>query len=250
MIYYFSATGNSKHVARRLAEALGEPMRSVLEVQESAVSVGSGERMILVYPNYCGGVPYPIADFLQKSKFDLPEDARLLLVITYGNNTGASSIVASKYFHGNTGRDFDAMYSVKMPDNWTPVFDLTDQSMVDGLNRDADRQIDAIIEKMQADATGDFVNDKLGEFMEQIYPGFYKDLSQTSHLKLEDSCVGCGLCAEQCPVGAIEMREGRPHWTVENCAMCLGCLHRCPQFAIQYEDQTKNHGQYLHPDER
>ena len=24
-------------------------------------------------------------------------------------------------------------------------------------------------------------------------------------------------------------------------------LKRCPKFVIQYDDKTKNHGQYLHP---
>jgi NAD-dependent dihydropyrimidine dehydrogenase PreA subunit len=44
------------------------------------------------------------------------------------------------------------------------------------------------------------------------------------------------------------MKDGKPTWTKKNCAMCLGCLHRCPRFAIQYDDKTRDHGQYLHPD--
>ena len=32
--------------------------------------------------------------------------------------------------------------------------------------------------------------------------------------------------------------------------MCLGYPHRCPKFAIQHDDKTKDHGQYLHPDEK
>lgn len=39
----------------------------------------------------------------------------------------------------------------------------------------------------------------------------------------------------------------KKHLRCQNCAMCLGYLHRCPKFAIQYDDKTKNHGQYLHP---
>ncbi|MBR2928757.1 MAG: EFR1 family ferrodoxin [Oscillospiraceae bacterium] len=85
--------------------------------------------------------------------------------------------------------------------------------------------------------------------MELVYPGFYKRLSKTSHLHVEDSCVGCGLCAQNCPVGAIELKNGKPTWIQKNCVMCLSCLHRCQKFAIQYEDKTRNHGQYLHPDE-
>lgn len=245
MIYYFSATGNSKHVAERLAESLNESLTSVLDVLGKGVTVD--DLMILVYPNYCGGVPSVIRDFLQKNVFQIAINACLILVITYGNNTGASSCIASKYFKKNTGRTFDALYSVKMPDNWTPVFDLTNTDEVAETNRRADEQIDGILEKIKQNSQGDFVNDKLGKMMEFIYPGFYKSLSKTSHLHVEESCIGCGVCAQNCPVKAIEMKDGKPTWIKQNCVMCLGCLHRCPKFAIQYDDKTKAHGQYLHP---
>lgn len=52
---------------------------------------------------------------------------------------------------------------------------------------------------------------------------------------------------EKCPVQAIEMKAGRPVWVKEKCVMCLGCLHRCPRFAIQYENRTQKHGQYTNP---
>jgi len=248
MICYFSATGNSKHVAVRLAAALGDRAVSVLELKGQAVTIGSNDRLVIVYPNYCGGIPTVIDTFLRETKFELAKDAECILIITYGNNTGASAAIATKRFKKNTKRMFDAMFSVKMPDNWTPVFDLTDKNMVAEINRKADEELDEVIAQIKAGARGDFVKNKLGKLMEFIHPGFYKKLSKTSHLQLEDSCIGCGLCAENCPVNAIEMVAGKPTWTVENCAMCLGCLHRCPQFAIQYDGQTKNHGQYVHPD--
>lgn len=248
MIYYFSATGNSRHVAKRLAKELNETSSSVLDVLHSDIEVKAGEKLILVYPNYCGGVPYVIRDFLQKGKFQISPDAKLILIVTYGNNTGASGAIATKYFKKNTGRTFDALYSVKMPDNWTPVFDLTNQEEIESINRNAEKEIDEIIEKIKADSTGDYIKDKLAKVMEAVYPGFYKSLSKTSHLHVEESCIGCGLCAEKCPVKAIEMKNEKPVWIKKNCEMCLGCLHRCPKFAIQYEDKTKEHGQYLHPD--
>ena len=43
------------------------------------------------------------------------------------------------------------------------------------------------------------------------------------------------------------MKAGRPVWVKEKCVMCLGCLHRCPRFAIQYENRTQKHGQYTNP---
>lgn len=251
MICYFSATGNSHHVANRLAESLNDQAVSVLELMDKNISVGDGEKFILVYPNYCGGVPSVIREFLEKNRFQISKEAQLILIITYGNNTGASSAIATKYFKKNTGRIFDALYSVKMPDNWTPVFDLTDAEEVALINQKADEEIDNIIHSIEANAIGDYVKDKLGKMVEFIYPGFYKSLSKTKHLHVEeDNCIECGQCAKNCPVHAIEMKNGKPAWTKKNCAMCLRCLHRCPKFAIQYEDKTKNHGQYVHPDEK
>ena len=163
MICYFSATGNSRHVANRLAQSLNESVTPVLDVLGKDVAVD--DQMILVYPNYCGGVPSVIREFLQKNIFRIKKNARLILVITYGSNTGASASIAAKYFKKNTGRTFDAMYSVKMPDNWTPVFDLTNADEVAEINRKADEEIDGIIRKIKMGGGGDHVNDKLGKFI-------------------------------------------------------------------------------------
>ena len=72
-------------------------------------------------------------------------------------------------------------------------------------------------------------------------------MRRTAHLRVEKSCVGCGLCVRKCPVQAMELRDGRPVWVKEKCVMCLGCLHRCQKFAIQYGKRTKGHGQYTNP---
>ena len=45
-------------------------------------------------------------------------------------------------------------------------------------------------------------------------------------------CNGCGLCAQNCPVGAIEMKGGRPFWKF-SCESCMRCLNYCPKKAVQ-----------------
>lgn len=72
----------------------------------------------------------------------------------------------------------------------------------------------------------------------------------TSRLEVNSSCIGCGLCAKKCPVKAIKMKEKRPVWVKDKCAMCLGCLHRCPKFAIECGSKSKKHGQYQNPSAR
>lgn len=248
MIFYFSATGNSKHVVDKIIAGTVEKAVSVLDCSLSEpIEISAGESLGIVSPVYCGGVPYPVVDFLQKANLKVDKNAYVYFVGTYGNLSGRSGSISGKMLKKNIGRTFDATFSVHMPDTWTPVFDLTDVEAVAQMNVKADVEISEVVARIQVQKKGDFMKDKLPIFMEWIYPSFYKTLSKTSNLKVEDNCIGCGLCEKKCPTKAIHMENSKPTWVKENCIMCLGCLHRCPQFAIQYGDTTKDHGQYLHP---
>ena len=48
---------------------------------------------------------------------------------------------------------------------------------------------------------------------------------------LERKCTGCGLCVENCPFGAIDMKEGHPELNAA-CKVCGICVKNCPEKAI------------------
>ncbi len=50
-----------------------------------------------------------------------------------------------------------------------------------------------------------------------------------------ERCVGCGVCVERCPAGAISMREGKAEIEMEKCIRCGQCHDFCPQGAIMHD---------------
>ena len=48
---------------------------------------------------------------------------------------------------------------------------------------------------------------------------------------LERKCTGCGLCAGNCPFGAIDMKDGKPELNAA-CKVCGICVKSCPEKAV------------------
>ncbi|NLB51469.1 MAG: 4Fe-4S binding protein [Syntrophomonadaceae bacterium] len=52
---------------------------------------------------------------------------------------------------------------------------------------------------------------------------------------VDDSCIGCGVCVDTCPVGAISIIDEKAFIDTEICLECEACIDVCPLEAIHEE---------------
>jgi len=54
----------------------------------------------------------------------------------------------------------------------------------------------------------------------------------------EDLCIGCGVCVDDCPVGAITLKEDQKAVINEDeCIRCGQCHDICPQEAVRHDSE-------------
>ncbi|WP_162610825.1 EFR1 family ferrodoxin [Gordonibacter sp. An230] len=252
MIFYYSATGNSRHAAKRLAAALDDTAVSVLDCRaesRTSFALPAGEPLGLVTPTYFMGLPTLMSDFLDALELDVEGEPYVYLVATFGNFSGTTRAMTAKALKRH-GIRLAAAFGVRMVDTWTPWFDVSDRERALRITREADTRIDDIAARIRRREEGSY-RLRTGPLLEaRAIHALWRRGRSTAPFSVSDACIGCGRCARECPSDAIRMSEGMPVWASSTCAQCLGCLHRCPVFAIQRGPRTKRHGQWTHPGER
>ena len=46
--------------------------------------------------------------------------------------------------------------------------------------------------------------------------------------KITDECIGCGVCAENCPTECISENDGKYVINADECVSCGSCASDCP----------------------
>ena len=251
MIFYFSGTGNSKHVAEQLAAMLGERLVAIAEaVAEGTLTfaLAEGESVGWVFPTYSWG-PAPVAaDFASRVQLQgCGADTYCYMVTTCGDEVGETVTMFAKSL-GNIS--LKAAFSVQMPNNYIllPGFDVDDKALERSKVEASAARIKAVAEAIGAKR--EIIDVVVGPWRRLksrlIYPLFRRfAMSDKAFAANADVCTRCGLCARECPANNITLDGGSlPRWHGK-CTMCLSCIHRCPVRAIEYGKATRSKGRYF-----
>lgn len=249
MIIYFSATGNCQYLAQTIAEQLNDQKESMIQLtnrKQYDIVLEDNEKLGIITPTYFMGLPRYVEEFLSKITIKAAENNYVYVISSYGSSPGYSTGYVRDYLEEQNIKT-SAEYTIKMPDTWTPIFDVSDNEKTEKTNRQAENKLQEIIKSIRESGEGRYTQRTIPKIFANMAQIYYDSQRKTSHLKVDDKCNQCGMCVDNCPINAIELYENSVHWKMERCVMCLRCLHRCPQFAIQYDNKTQKHGQYTNP---
>ncbi len=244
MILYFSGTGNSKHAAHRIADALGDTLLSMNDrIQAGNTSpLASSERLVLVTPTYAWRIPRLVRDWLLRT--ELADAKRAWFVMTCGSEIGN----ANKYNRKlcvEKGLTCMGTMQITMPENYIAMFHApqadTARQIVAKAEPDIDRAI-ACIKACKAFPTPR--NNLYDRFMSgPVNPIFYSCFVKADAFIVRSTCIGCGQCAQRCPKNNIMLRAGRPVWG-KDCTHCMACICYCPVEAIEYGKKSLGKPRY------
>lgn len=230
-LVFFSPTGSTRSVAQAIADGVGQYRTEPTDitrpdVRKPGMQTSRDELLIIAVPVYMGRVPALLGEWLHALEAD---STPAVCVVVYGNRDyedallelkdvvserGAVPIACAAFIGEHSFSSSDTPIAVARPD----AADLR-RARVFG------RQVG---EKLRSTPSPT-------DLADVATPGNhpYRDLPalfSVDFIDVGDACMQCGVCAESCPVGAIDRGDSSAR-DKERCILCCACIKRCPEGA-------------------
>jgi len=248
-IYYFSGTGNSLYVAKRLNLSLEDseiyPIVKYLNQEKIRIKEN---RLIIVFPIYALTVPIPVRIFIDKihtQNIDYISVIATRLGLYFDDFSRIDKMLKHKNSRVNS------QFLINMPSNdvRSKGFSSPTKDEYQELELKVDEKIDDILKFISKDKDylegdnnylealpyGDFRDKILMKLIPKMMT-FSKIIGGVNYYQVTSKCNGCGICQRVCLSQKISMKKNHPEWNKKVlCYMCYACVNYCPSHAIEIE---------------
>lgn len=232
LLFYFTGTGNSLHISRRIAARLGDvsvrPMVSLLS--PSADHIFSEKTVGFVFPTYFYALPDLVKKAIELCEF--AENTYFFAVATSGGDAGNALADLDTILRTKNSR---LHYGIEIPLGDNSLAIQTPALEIQKRLADSDNLLAQLTQAVIARGTDTVFRRSAVATLKQNGVRF----AMRHYYRFEDrkidraACSHCGLCQRICPVNNIQIDKGEIRFG-EHCAHCFSCINYCPNQAIQF----------------
>lgn len=249
MIIYFSGTGNSEYVAKKISKELQDEVLNIFEKIRTRdySDLISDRPWVIVVPTYAWRIPRIVHEWLMKT--ELGGNKNIYFVMTCGADIGNAGTYLNKLCE-EKGMNYRGCVSVIMPENYIALFSTPSKEEALVTIEQAEQKISSTIQCIRTDIA--FPESK-ATFKAKFSSGFvnnifYPIFVHSKKFYVTDACVSCKKCENVCPLENIHLNDGKPNWG-NHCTHCMACICRCLKEAIEYGEHSKGMARYTCPKE-
>ncbi|MGN0484972.1 MAG: EFR1 family ferrodoxin [Lachnospiraceae bacterium] len=247
MVLYFSGTGNSRYVAKKIAEISDDTIISINQrlKEKDFGSISSDMPFVFVGPVYAGRFPRIMDEYIKKVSF--MGSRRAYFIATCAATPWKTEEYVEKLCQE---KSFSLMgfQSIVMPQGYVAGGGTQPREVNEQILANAEPKIIRIAEDIRDKKV--LLKEQPGKaIMSKILnPIMYAMMISAKGFHVTDQCTGCGKCEERCPLNNVTLQNGKPVWG-RDCTHCMACIAGCPAEAIEYGKKTKGKPRYYLGDE-
>ena len=232
VIAYYTGTGNTLELAKRIKEA---ELVDIIKINEGNATLDDDiTRLGIFFPVYMGGVPYPVREFISNT-LNGRDNSSLQYVfslITCGSGGKNAEWMLDRSLQ-DIGIGLSYALSIRYPDSYLPlVSKVPDENKTKEILSKAEEKIEKALEDIEKEEIRLPSKPILGKIMSKMVSKTGPS-AKDKKMSVGTDCVRCGTCASICPSGNIVIGEKKAE-IGDKCLHCYACYNFCPNGAIKY----------------